>query len=65
MTIYDAEVVKATEKALLVRGDDLDEDLWVPRSVIKDESPLDPDAVEGDQEDLEVKKWWAEKEGLA
>ncbi len=55
-------VIKTTPDAVGVVERDADEDeeiTWIPRSVI-DEGW----AVEPGEQDLEVRTWWAEREGL-
>lgn len=53
--------VKETDRALLVRFDDGVE-RWVPKSCIHDDSEV---YAEDDEGRLAVKRWWAEREGLA
>ena len=60
--IHDCEIIKETGKAVLVESQNLDEPLWVPMSVIHDDSEV---YEEGDKGTLTVKGWWAEKEGLS
>ena len=52
---------RETAMALLceIERDDL---RWVPKSCIHDDSEV---FKEGDEGELAVKSWWAEKEGLA
>ena len=58
--IEDCEIIKATDKALLVRiGDEIEK--WIPQSQIDDDSEV---WKEGDKGDLVIKAWFAEKEGL-
>jgi len=59
------EVVGATAKALKVRipGKSTAREVWVPRSVIDDDSEVF-DADENAEGTLVVADWWAEKEGL-
>ncbi len=51
--------IRETEKALLceIGGDEM----WIPQSVIDDDSEC---YKEGDEGDLVVARWWAEKNGL-
>lgn len=57
-----AHVVRATDKALLVKTEDGDEPIWVPKSVIHDDSEVwGEDSEPGE---LVVHEWFAEKEGL-
>lgn len=56
-------VLRATDKALLIALEDLGEPLWVPKSVVHDDSEVygpDAGACEGE---LVVKAWWAEANG--
>jgi hypothetical protein len=56
-----AKVVRATEKALLVLLDG-EEEAWVPKSVIHDDSEVYSEkANEGD---LIVAGWWAKNNGF-
>ncbi len=52
---------KETEKALLVTSD-IEPDMWVPKSVIHDDSEV---YGEGHTGDLIVQRWWAEANGHA
>lgn len=58
--ISNVEVIKSTPKALLCLLEDGHE-VWVPRSVIDEESEVSDD---GDQGVLIVAGWFAEKEEL-
>ena len=57
-TTINAEIRKATDKAVLIATEDGTEH-WVPRSVC-----LDGDALAVGDDDLIVADWWLEKEGL-
>lgn len=57
-----ANVVNETEKAVLFHVDDLDRGLWVPKSVIHDNSETWDS--ENDDGELVVRQWWAEKNQL-
>lgn len=57
MTTIDAEITRATGKAVLVTIDG--DEHWIPRSVC-----LDGDALDVGDADLIVADWWLEKEGL-
>jgi len=57
----DCRAVHATTKALLVSIPELGDEIWVPQSVVHDESEVF-DA--GDEGELVLKEWWARKEGL-
>lgn len=58
VTICIDEIETTTDAAVLavIDGDEL----WIPRSVIEDGNSVE----EGDDDSLEVAKWFAEKEGL-
>jgi len=58
---HDVVAKRATEKALLCEIDG--EDIWVPKSVIHDDSEVYDDE-DNSQGLLAVKKWWAESNGL-
>ena len=62
VTIRGAECIAETDKAIKVRAGDLDEDIWVPKSVIDDDSEVYKADTDGD---LIVAEWWARKEGLS
>lgn len=51
-------VIKTNDKAVLVR-DDMQQESWIPRSVVMDGDYL----VDGDR-DLVVRSWFCDKEGL-
>ncbi len=59
-----ATVVNETNKAILVRLEDLgDEPIWIPKSVIHADSEVwDGECQPGE---LVVKEWWADKNGYA
>lgn len=57
-------VTGGTKGALKVQMDDLST-RWIPRSVVDEDSDVTPDAQSGEDGDLCVAQWWAEKEGLA
>lgn len=59
----DCEVKRSTEKALLVYIPDLDENRWIPRSVVHDDSEVFDDE-ENNKGTLVVEDWFAEKENL-
>ena len=58
--IDGVRVIRSTEKALLCRLEDGLE-VWVPRSVITDDSEV---CEQGDEGTLVVKSWFAQKENL-
>lgn len=57
-----ALVLVVTAKAVLVqlKGSQT----WIPKSVIHEDSDVTEDADKGDEGELFVKEWFAEKEGL-
>jgi len=57
-------VLKHTELATLVVNDDGDQ-LWVPHSVIHDDSEVYIGLDVQDSGDLIVEAWWAEEKGFA
>jgi hypothetical protein len=60
--LKDVEVVRETSKALLIRSADLEEETWIPKGQVHDNSDVynASDASEGD---LTVTKWIAEQKG--
>lgn len=60
--IGPSKVIRETEKALLVRLHDSD-DLWIPKSVIHDNSEVFDDD-QNSEGNLVIHEWWAEKNGL-
>lgn len=56
----DVECIAETDKALLVRLGD--EEHWVPKSVVHDDSEI---FAKGDVGELVVMEWFAKKNGLA
>ena len=59
-TIADAEAVGETDEAICVYAPLFDEDVWVPRSQIDDDSEV---WEKGHMGDLIVSEWFAEKRG--
>ena len=61
-SLGEGKVVRATEMALRIELESGDL-VWIPRSIIHDDSEVfdDEDNAEGE---VVVKTWWAEKEGL-
>ena len=53
--------IAASAKAILVKGGDLDGEMWIPKSVVHDNSEVYDVKHEGD---LVVQSWWARKNGL-
>lgn len=58
-------VVRVSLKAICVRIEDLERYVWIPRSVVSEQSEIESDAVHGDEGNLMVDAWFAEKEELA
>jgi hypothetical protein len=58
----DCTAVHATPKALLVSIPELGDEIWIPRSVVHDDSEVFESGHEGE---LVIKEWWAREEGLA
>jgi hypothetical protein len=58
--IENAKVVAETEKAICVAADIFDEPTWIPQSQVHEDSEIWGEGQEGD---LVVKLWWAEKQG--
>lgn len=61
-SLGDGKVVRATAKALLVQLETGDE-VWIPRSVLHDNSEVYDDA-ENREGEVVVKQWFADREGL-
>lgn len=59
-TIAKVKAIRQTDKALLCKIDD--DDVWVPKSLIHDDSEVYEPGHHGK---LVVAQWFAEKEGLA
>jgi hypothetical protein len=57
----DCEIIHQTDRALKVRLDDGTE-IWVPKSVVHDNSEIWKAEEKGD---LTVKHWWARSSGYA
>lgn len=58
----ETKVVAQTDRAVLVKGEAFDDgELWIPRSVIHDDSEV---WKQGDQGRLILKGWWARENGL-
>jgi hypothetical protein len=59
-TFEDAIVIRETEQAILVRAPEIDEDVWVPKSQIDEDSEVFEMGTEGA---LIVARWLALKNG--
>lgn len=57
----ECRCVRATAKALLVDIPEVDEELWIPKSVVGKGSEV---SAAGDEGELVLKQWWAQQEGL-
>ena len=58
--IPDAECRHDTEKAICISAPMFDEDKWIPKSVISDDSEVYKKETYGD---CIISEWFAEKEG--
>lgn len=58
--ISDSKCVHETEKAILVSALMFDEDMWIPKSVLSNDSEVYKKGTTGD---CIVSGWFAEKEG--
>lgn len=59
LLIENCFIIHETEKAVLIECDFFDENQWVPKSVIHDNSEIWRDGQCGD---LTIKLWFAEKQ---
>jgi len=62
--VGDALVLRSTEKALLCELTEQGKEVWVPKSVVHDDSEVYDDG-EHSQGTLVLKQWFARKAGLA
>lgn len=60
--VQNATVIKETKKAILVSAPSLDGEVWVPQSVVHDDSEVYRLSDPGPG-NLVVKRWWAEERG--
>jgi hypothetical protein len=61
----DAEVITETDKAILVEAPDLDDQMWIPKSAITDDSEVWEHSLDGCGPGVLVLKLsWAERKGL-
>lgn len=63
------KIVHVTDKAVLVSSSVIREitgadELWVPLTVIHDDSPLSGNEGAGGEGELILQRWWASKEGI-
>lgn len=62
VSLGDGECIRETEKAVLVCFVEKLEEIWIPKSVLHDDSGV----FELDQDgDVVVQQWWAEANGYA
>lgn len=59
--VYVDDVVCMRETAKAVLVDLAGDEVWIPKSVLHDDSEV---TGEGDSGRLAVRRWWGEKEGL-
>ena len=59
--VGEGEVRVVTEKALMFYVDATETEVWVPKSVIHEDSEIEEDADKGDEGILVVKEWFADK----
>lgn len=57
-------LIHCTSKAILLAREGGEDDLWVPLSVIDEESDV-PESEFDDPVEVFVADWWAEKNGVA
>ncbi len=62
-SLGEGKVVKSSELALQIKLETGDT-VWIPKSVIHDDSEVFDDD-ENSEGEVVVKTWWAESEGLA
>lgn len=60
---FDVEVRRETSLALLVYFVDLDEEVWIPKSVIHDDSEVF-DSDDNSEGEIVLKDWFCDKEWL-
>lgn len=61
-SLGQARVVRETDRAILVTLEDGDEEVWVPKSVIHDDSEVYSE--KNGEGELIVHEWWAGKNGF-
>jgi hypothetical protein len=54
-------VLRETDRAILVEGKDLDEETWIPKSMVHEDSEVWKDGQEAGE--LVVKTWFARERG--
>lgn len=57
------KLIRKTDKAILVQFDEDDTEMWIPNSVVHEDSEVFA-GMDGDTGELVVMEWWAKKEGL-
>lgn len=58
--IEKAVIVASTDDAICVEAPEFDEDMWIPNSQVHEDSEVWKKGQEGD---LVVTEWWADKKG--
>jgi hypothetical protein len=59
--IDDCKIIKETERAVLVKSDELpDGEMWIPQSQVHEDSEV---WCEGDEGPMIITEWFAKKEG--
>ena len=61
VSIDDCECIRATERAILCSIGDTGKELWIPQSLVQDESEV---YRHGDTGTLVIPAWFARKNGL-
>ena len=59
----EVKVVRTTDGAILVKDGDLDDETWIPKSVVHDDSEIYGNPDIGEQGEMIVETWFARKEG--
>lgn len=59
--VGQARVVHETDRAILVELEEMQENRWIPKSCVHDDSEA---WQEGDEGELVLHEWFARKEGL-
>lgn len=64
-TLGDGRVLREAKSGLALLISVENEEIWVPKSILHDESDIDETSEVGDEGDVVVPEWWAEQEGWA
>lgn len=62
VSVSNCAAIKETPKAILVQCAEWEEDLWIPKSQISDDSEV---AADGDEGTLVISSWIAEQKGIS